>query len=209
MRHICFAIALTTAGATTQAWAQATAEGRQPPPAAPQQSAQSTSPSAAAFPANARLAYVDVGRIVAESAEGKAARAKLASLQESKKADLQKRQEAVQAAQQKLVQSGTVLNEAARDQLQKDVARLERELQRASQDAQDELTSLNRDLDTQFQRKLAPLLDKIAKEKGLLKIFNLGDAGLLWWDPRLDLSQDVIKLLDGGAAGSPAPAKPD
>lgn len=162
-----------------------------------------TPPAARPFPADSKLAYVDMNRIAAESTEGKAARAKLTQFQDAKKADLQKKQEALQATQQKLTATGTVLSDAARAQLQKDADRLDRELQRAQQDAQEDLTAMNRDLLAEFQRKLMPLINTVAAEKGLHGVFSLADAGLVWYDPSLDITNDVLKRM---AAASPAPS---
>jgi Skp family chaperone for outer membrane proteins len=54
-----------------------------------------------------------------------------------------------------------------------------------------------------FAAKVQPIIDQIAREKGLHLVFNTADAGLAWVDPGLDLSSEVIKKLD-----SPKPAAP-
>ncbi len=49
---------------------------------------------------------------------------------------------------------------------------------------------------------MTPILDQVGQEKGLHFIFNGPDSGMVWADPGLDISTDVIKKLDA------APAKP-
>jgi Skp family chaperone for outer membrane proteins len=55
-----------------------------------------------------------------------------------------------------------------------------------------------------FVKKLQPIVDKIAAEKGLHLLFNSAEAGLAWAAPGLDLTPEVIKALDGPKAAAPA-----
>jgi outer membrane protein len=169
------------------------------PPAA--QSAQPPKP----FPEGAKIAYVDVQQIASESAEGKAARAKIDDLSNKRTQELQEKQKAIQAAQQKLNTGGTVMSDAARDQVEKDIERLQKDYQRTQQDAQEEVASLTRDLQTDFQRKLLPLIGQVAAEKGLQMVFSAGDSGLVWADTGLNITPDVIKRLNAGGSTAAAP----
>ena len=51
----------------------------------------------------------------------------------------------------------------------------------------------------------APILEQIATEKGLHLVFNAGQSGLSWAAPGLDLTQEVIKKLDGAKAPAASP----
>ena len=93
---------------------------------------------------------------------------------------------------------GSVMSEAARGQLEKEIDRQQRELERAQQDAQSELNELQQDLQNEFQKKLLPVLEVISKEKGLHFLFSGADAGLIWAEPGLDLTLEAVKRLDGG-----------
>ena len=48
----------------------------------------------------------------------------------------------------------------------------------------------------EFVQKVNPIIEQVAKEKGLQIVFNGGDAGFAWADPGLDLTSEVIKRLD-------------
>jgi Skp family chaperone for outer membrane proteins len=180
-------------------------------PAAPKPATQAVPPVAQSaqpprpFPEGAKIAYVDVQQIASESAEGKAARAKIDDLSNKKTQELQEKQKAIQAAQQKLNTGGTVMSDAARDQVEKDIERLQKDYQRAQQDAQEEVQSLTRDLQNDFQRKLLPLIGQVAAEKGLQMVFSAGDSGLVWADTGLNITPDVIKRLNGGGSTAAAP----
>jgi Skp family chaperone for outer membrane proteins len=173
-------------------------------PAAPAASAQPPKP----FPEGAKIAYVDVQQIASESTEGRAARAKIDEASTKKTQELQEKQKAIAAAQQKLNTGGTVMSDSARDQAEKDIERLQRDYQRAQQDAQEEIQTLTRDLQTEFQRKLLPLIGAVAAEKGLQMVFSAGDSGLVWADTGLNITPDVIKRLDtSGGTAAAAPKK--
>ncbi len=175
-----------------------------PRPATPAQPALSAQPPRP-FPEGAKIAYVDVQQIATESGEGKAARAKIDDLSNKKTQELQDKQKAIQAAQQKLNTGGTVMSDTARDQAEKDIERLQKDYQRAQQDAQEEVTTLTRDLQNDFQRKLLPLIGQVASEKGLYMVFSAGDSGLVWADTGLNITPDVIKRLNGGGSAATAP----
>jgi Skp family chaperone for outer membrane proteins len=174
---------------TTQSPSPAT-----PAPTQPQPAAQPTPPRP--FPEGAKVAYVMLPLIAQNSTEGKAASAKIEELQKKKQAELQDKNKQLQAAQQKLNASGTVLNDQARGTLEKDVERMQREIQFAQQNAQAEVQDLTQELQEQFRQKLMPIIESIGKERGLHVIFSGGDAGIIWADPGLDLTQEVIKRLD-------------
>jgi Skp family chaperone for outer membrane proteins len=164
---------------------------QEPPAAVP------PAPSAQAKPqAPLRMAFLDLQRVAAESSEGKAASGKVQALTQKKSSELQEKNKALQAAQQKLSSGGTVLNDAARGQLEKDIERMQREIQFAQQNAQAEVQDLTQELQEQFRQKLMPIIELIGKERGLHVIFSGGDAGIIWADPGLDLTQEVIKRLD-------------
>jgi Skp family chaperone for outer membrane proteins len=50
--------------------------------------------------------------------------------------------------------------------------------------------------DVDFRARLAPVIDEISKEKGLYFVFGLEQAAIVWWNPALDISDEVVKRLD-------------
>ena len=161
---------------------------QQPAPAAPQPQPP--------FPAGVKYAFIYVQRVANESAEGKAATERVKALNDQKVKELNDRNKALQAAQQKLDQGGSVLNDAARAQLQADIEKQQKDIQRFTEDAQQEVQSLQQQLQADFEKKLQPVISKIAQEKQLHMIFSATDSGLIWGDPALDLTSEVIKEFD-------------
>jgi outer membrane protein len=207
MRRMVLAVGLvvTTAAAS---FAQAPAPGTTKP-AAPAPAPQAPAPPAAApalpFPEGAKIAFVVLQRVVAESNDGKQASAKVQALQAKKVAELNERQKSLQGVQEKLDKSGAVMSESARGELAKQVERMQVDLQRATQDAQQEVQELQQQLQDEFQRRIAPIIEAVGKERGLHYIFNGPDSGLVWADASLDITADVVKKFDA-AVKTPAPA---
>jgi len=169
--------------------------------------AQQPPPAAAAAPSQPlRMAFVDLQRVAAESTEGKAANAKVQALTKTKADDLAAKQKQLESSQQKLQQGGTVLNDATRGQLQKEVDRLTVEIDRAQQDAQAEVQELQQQQLAGFQDKLRPVVEALVKELGIGLLFSAGDAGAIFIDPSLDITAEVIKRFDAASTGKPAAA---
>ena len=84
--------------------------------------------------------------------------------------------------------------------MQKQVERMQVDIQRFTQDAQQEIQDLQNQLQQQFEQRIEPILAQVGQEKGLHFIFNGPDSGLVWADPGLDISADVIKKLDATPA---------
>ena len=169
-------------------------------PAAPKAPAAAPAPVQTApvvpFPDGAKLAFIDVQRVIAESKEGQSASNKVKALNDRKVADLNERNKALQTDQQKLASGAGVLSDSAREELQRKIERQNTDIERATQDAQKELQELQQSLQLEFQRKLNPVLAEVAQEKGLHLVFSAGDAGLAWAHAGLDLTTDVIKKFD-------------
>jgi len=210
------AVALSAAPVFAQAAAQPrpTAPAAQPPrPApttpAPAQPAVAPSPQPPApFPAGAKIAFFDPRVVFQNSKEGQAALARVKALTDKKQTENNDRQKKLQADQQKLQTSGSMLNDAARSQLEKDIEKQQVDMQRFQQDAQAEINELQQEVQNDFVKKLQPIVDRIAAEKGLHLLFNSAEAGLAWAAPGLDLTSEVIKALDAPKTSSGAAPKP-
>lgn len=199
-------MAQTAAGqAPTGAKPPAAPSGAKPPAAPAPRPAQApaTPPPVpvlappAPFPQGAKHAFVNLQIIAQLSADGKAAATKVNALTQKKQGEIGERTKALQGNQQKLQSSAGVMSESARAQLEKEIERQQRELERMQQDAQAELNDLQQELQGEFQKKLLPILEQLAKEKGLHFLFSGADAGLIWAEPGLDLTQEAVKKLDG------------
>jgi len=140
---------------------------------------------------------VDLQRVANESNSGQAANLRVQELSEEKIKTIEARNLELQASQQKLQQNANVMSAEAQMQLQREIERLTTDVQRMTQDAEAEVSDLQQSLQLQFQQELIPAIDRVAAARGLQFIFSAGDGGLIWANPALDISQDVIADLNG------------
>ena len=153
-----------------------------------------------------KAAVINIQRVASESQAGRAATARVQALNRQKVADLSQRNTKLQADEQKLASEGLHMTDAARLELQRSIAQQQKDLQRAQQDAQDAVQQLQQELQQQFETKLTPIIQAVAKERKLSLIFRVESGELVYWDKALDLTDDVVKRVDaaeGGAAQTP------
>lgn len=157
--------------------------------------AQAATLSAQSATAGIRLGCVSLQRVFSESAEGKAAIARLSALQEERARAIEEKNKALQLQEQTLQQNASVLNEEARTQRSNAVERFRIDVQRFIQDAQAELMGVQREVESAFVFKFKPAVEKVAKDKGLQIVFNLDDGLISWADSSLDITAEVVTQL--------------
>jgi len=165
-----------------------------PPPAAAQ--APPTAPVILPFPAESKIGFVDLQTVVAQSALGRAGSAQMEQLSKRVEADLTALQGRLQESQTKQQTQAALLSEVALAQLAKDIDRMTRELNFKQQEAQSELQTLQQDLLADFEKKVLPVLEALAKEMNLHIVFNVADSGAVYVFPALNLSQELVKRVD-------------
>jgi len=147
------------------------------------------------FPQDAKYAFVDIQAIASNSAAGKEASTRLQALTSKKQTEIGDKNKQLTALTTKRDTSVGVMNETARAQLEKDIDKLQRDIQYAQSSAQAELQDMQNDLQGEFQKRLIPVIEELAKEKGLYLIFT-AESGFAYVHPGLNLSEEVIKRLD-------------
>ncbi len=199
MKGVVCAAVLSVMLAAAPSFAQAPAAPAQPAPVA-------QAPAPKPFPDGVKYAFVNVQRIANESAEGKVATTQVQALNNKKVTELNEKNKQLQTSQQKLEAGGSVMSPTALAQLQKEIERQQIDIQRFTEDAQQEVTQLQQQLQEEFQRKLTPIIAAVAAEKGLHMMFSVVDSGLVWGDPSLDLTPEIIARFDKAGPAPPRPA---
>ena len=216
MRVSAVVVALSVVLTANPTFAQAPAAPVPAKPVAPAAAPAQTEPAPALaqppaprpFPQGAKVAYVVLQRIANESADGRVATTRIQALQQKKAAELTNKQTQLASLQAKLEKEGSVMSASAAGDLQKQIEKINVEVQRFTQDAQAEVQELQQNLQGEFQQRLEPVLQVVAAEMGLQFIFNGPDAGLVWADAALDISSEVIKKLDSAKPVTAKPAAP-
>ena len=160
------------------------------------------------LPEGAVVAWVNVPEIAAVSASGQELAGQVQTLNEEKISEINAMNTELQASQEKLEQGASVLSETAAAQLQRDIGRLQIDIQRATEDAQVEVQTLTEELQIDFQDSLMPIIGEIAAEKQLHLVLSVTDSGLVWTLPGLNITADVIARFDAAYAASGSDDQP-
>jgi outer membrane protein len=171
----------------------------QTPPATPPAAQAPAAPKPAPpvpFPEGAKIAFIDVNAIAGMSVAGKEASKKLQDLTTRKSTEINDKNKQLQALTTKRDTGAAVMNDAARAQLDKDIDKLQRDIQFAQTNAQAELQDLQNELQGDFQKKLIPIIEEVAKEKGLHAVFSIADSGAAYVHAGLNISDEIVKRLD-------------
>jgi Skp family chaperone for outer membrane proteins len=184
-----------------------------PTPAQPAPAAPATTPQAPAtpppFPAGAKIGFVNMQLVVAESKLGKSGQDRMKKLHDDNQTKLAQLAKAIQDQQQKMnTQSGAV-SDTALQAMKRELDRMQLDAQAAQQKANADEQNLNEDLLNDFSQKAMPVIEALRVEKDLWVILGVTDntegGGQLIVasaNPGLDLSLEVVKRLDA----QPAPA---
>ena len=167
-----------------------------------------------------RVAVIDMARVSAESALGKSYASQLEKLQNdinaaatSKQTELGKLDAALKTLQEELEKQGSVLSPEARDKKQQDIVRKTRERQAYLEDGQGEINRMReraqqqaQAINGEFQQKVRPLVEQVAKDKGLDLVLDSQVAYTINRD--FDITRDVIAKADEAEKAKPAAAAP-
>jgi outer membrane protein len=149
---------------------------------------------------SSRIAFFSPSRAFVDSADGKAATARLSALEADRAKAAQEKQAALQKLELSLEQSTAVLSEAARGQRAKELEKFRLDTQRFIEDAQAELMGVRRDAESAFLVKLRPAIERVVKDNGIQLLFNFDSGVLAWGDPSLDVTSEILKHVESPPA---------
>jgi outer membrane protein len=158
----------------------------------------------------ARVAVIDVQKVLTTSSAGKTAYERLKKLQDDRMARAQKMQEDMATLTNDINTKKLSLSEEKLTDLQKQLADKQVALQRFGQDADKEITEARDKALQELEGKIKPVIDGLGKEMGLAAIFNKFESGLVYASDAIDITDTVIKRFNdatSGEAAAPAAAK--
>lgn len=144
----------------------------------------------------ARIAFIDVQRVLARSAAGVSAREQL----ERDKAGMQKEMEVkrkeLEALRGELEKKGPLMTADARRDKQDQFERKRRDTARLADDLQKELEKKETVLLQKVLQEVSGIIERVGKERGYHLIIERRGAAVLYASPEADLTEEVIKAYD-------------
>ena len=151
---------------------------------------RTTSPTA-----EVRVAFFSPERVFAESADGRAATARINALRDEKARAIEARNKELSGKEQALKTNSASLTERTRRQQTAEVEKFRLDTQRFVEDAQAELMGVERDVESAFLAKLRPAVDKVVAAKGFPLLLSADTPLIVWFDPADDITADIVKQL--------------
>ncbi len=145
----------------------------------------------------AKIAVIDVQRVVTESDPGKEALAKLKKLQEEKLTQAKAMQQELDNLQQQFNKQRFTLSDDKLNELRKKIEDKGIALKRFQDDAQRELDDARRKALASLEQKIMPIIQQLGKEKGYLLIFQKYQSGLVYADDaKTDITDEIIRRFN-------------
>jgi outer membrane protein len=168
-----------------------------------------------------KIAVIDMQQISAESTLGKSYATKIEGLENEiknegtkKQGELQKMDVAIKGLEDELEKQGSVLSPEAGEKKRQDIVKRKRDRQAFLEDGQADLQRMKERAEAQaqamnaeFQQRIKPAIDAVAREKGIDIILTSQVA--LTLNQNFDISKEVIARADEAAktaAAAPAAA---
>ena len=148
----------------------------------------------------AKIGVVNSQQVLERSEEGKRAIARLQDLDKTQQAKIGNLDEEIRQLETRLNTQRLTLTNEAIIQLTSDIDRKRTDRKRQAEDAVRELQDLRLRLFQKVQNELMPIIEEIGKERGLEIIFDLGNSGAIYFNPTIELTDEVIRKYNASKA---------
>jgi outer membrane protein len=157
--------------------------------------------------AEAKIGYIDYGRLMDESPQGKILLESLRNDAAAKQRELQTSAQALQGKKDKLLKDRATMSPDQVARAEKDIRDGERDLARRQSEIQDDFNARRNEEMSKLQRSLIEEVRGYAKTQNFDLVMTTD--GVIYATPALDITPSVLQLLQSRtAAPAPAAAKP-
>ncbi|RLE26829.1 MAG: hypothetical protein DRJ61_01020 [Acidobacteria bacterium] len=146
--------------------------------------------------AQINIAVIDIQRVVTDSDAGKESLGRLQKLQDAKIAEGRAIQETMDGLREQLSKQRFTLTESKVAELSKQIEDKGIAMQRFQDDAQRELDEARRTALAGLEERILPVIDEVGKERKMTLIFNKFQAGLVYADESVDITDEVIRRFN-------------
>lgn len=140
-----------------------------------------------------KIGVVNSSEVLQRSEEGKKVLAQLEQKRNENQDKLEALDKEIRQLQSKLNTQRLSLSPEAIMQLKSDIEEKQIKRQRMAEDLNRELNEMSQRLFQQLQSELLPIIEEIGKEKNLDIVFDLGQSGIIYFQPTLNITQEVIE----------------
>lgn len=167
-----------------------------------------------ARPAELKIGYIEMSRVVQEIEEGKAAKTQLSKEFEEKQKRLNDAQADLKKMKEDFDKQALVMADEAKRERQAELDRKFMEVQNTYLQMQQELSGKEREVMKGIFERVAKLASEIAEAEGFAYIFEKDSSGMVYGPPALNLTNELVRKYNarfkvGAGEGKKKAAKPE
>ena len=158
--------------------------------------------------AQTKVAVINIQAAIVNTKEGKKAAEELDTRMAPRKTELQKDQDQIKALQDSLQKGGSVMQQAAKEELMRNIDSKTKSYNRKLEDAQAELQAEQDKVLNELGQKMMAVIDKYSKDTGYSLVLDVSNpqTPVLYASNTIDITQAIIEMYDKNAPAGPAPA---
>lgn len=143
-----------------------------------------------------KIAVINAQKTLEDSAEGKKAFAQLRERNDKIKRELERIDGEIQALETRYNTQRLTMSDEALMQLSSDLDRKRTERKRYEEDSTRDFQRLQFNLTQKIRNEVVPIIHQVAKEKGFDIVFDAIGSGVVYWNPAIDITSEVIRRYD-------------
>lgn len=143
-----------------------------------------------------KIGVVNSQVVLEKSQEGKRVTSQLEAKNKTLQEDLARLDDKIRDLETRLNTQRLTLSQEALSNLMADLDKQRTERTRFVEDSRRELNDLQLRLFNRLQNELRPIITEIGKEKNLDLIFDIGGSGIIYFNPSVELTEEVIQKYD-------------
>jgi Skp family chaperone for outer membrane proteins len=143
-----------------------------------------------------KIGVVNSQDVLEKAQEGKKVTAQIEAKNKTLQEDLARMDDKIRDLETRLNTQRLTLSQEALANLMSDLDKLRTDRTRFVEDSRRELNDLTNRLFARLQSELRPIIAEVGKEKNLDLIFDVGGSGIIYFNPAVDLTAEVIQKYD-------------
>ncbi|UCC38946.1 MAG: OmpH family outer membrane protein [Candidatus Aminicenantes bacterium] len=147
-----------------------------------------------------KVAVINSQKTVEESAEGKRAYAQLKERNDKIKADIARLDDEIRNLETKYNTQRLTMSDDALIQLTSDLERKRTDRKRYEEDSARDFQRLQLNLTQKIREEVIPIINQVAKEKGFDMVLDVVASGVVYFNPAVDITNEVIRRYDASKA---------
>lgn len=147
-----------------------------------------------------KIGIVNPLEVLDKSIEGKSVIARLQEKDKGNQTKLAAMDEDIRQLQTKITTQRLTATQDALMTMGTDLDKKQTDRKRFQEDSYREFTDLQNRLFNKITTELQPIVEQIGKEMGLEVIFDLSKSGIVYFNPAVDITAEIIKRYDASKA---------